>query len=277
MPPVGCPPAPPGSTAPTAIRDVSYAAGKSLDLYLPRHASDCAVPAVVFVHGGGWSVGDKSWYAGEAQTVTASGWAGVTIDYGLLPSHPYPAAVNDTFAAVRWLHRAAARFGIDPSRIAIFGGSAGGNLAALVAMDRWRGVDPHGWPLVRAAVSWSGLLDLPALNNDPLGGLVTGYLGCAYSTCPARWARASPVSFASARSAPMLLVNGSSEVVPQSQVDHLARRLRANGVRCDVLIVQTSAHDRGYFDSAWDESMQFLHQFLDLPPDTVLGSAGIAH
>ena len=246
-------------TSPAAVvshPNITYASGRALDLWLPRHERRCRVPAVVFVHGGGWRVGDKSWYAGEAQQVAALGWAGVTLDYRQLPASIYPAAADDVVSAVRWLRSHAATYGISPTHIAIFGGSAGGNLAAYVAALSGRR------PLVRAAVSWSGLLDLPALASDPLSGLVTSYVGCAAEACPSRWAAASPATHVTRGSAPILLVNGSDELVPRSQVASLAAVYRAHGAVAETLVVHTTTHDRGYFDDAWPQSIAFLARYL---------------
>ena len=250
-------------TSPPAVvshPNITYASGRALDVWLPQHDRRCRVPAVLFVHGGGWSVGDKSWYAGEARSVAALGWAGITLDYRQLPKYPFPAAADDVVAAVRFLRAHAAAYGLSPSHIAIFGGSAGGNLAAYVAALSGR------QPLVRAAVSWSGLLDLPALATDPLAGMVTGYVGCASTACPGRWAAASPTSHVTARSAPILLVNGSDEFVPVSQATALAADYRAHGAVAETLIVQTTQHDRGYSDGAWSQSIAFLARFLGVLP-----------
>lgn len=250
-------------TSPTALvshPNVPYAHGRAVDIWLPRHDPRCRVPAVLFVHGGGWSVGDKSWYAGEAQTVAALGWAGVTLDYRQLPKSLFPAGADDVVDAVRWLRAHAAAYGISPAHIAVFGGSAGGNLAALAAALSGR------QPLVRAAVSWSGLLDLPALAADPLAGLVAGYVGCGEAVCPSRWAAASPTTHVTTGSAPVFLVNGSDEFVPVSQVLSLARAYHAHGALEETLIVRTTAHDRGYFDDAWTQSLAFLARYLGVLP-----------
>jgi acetyl esterase len=102
-------------------------------IYRPPAMSDAPLPIVLFIHGGGWSVGDLDTYDGMARRHAAGAEAiVVSIDYRLAPEHPYPAAVDDAWAATQWVAEHAAELGADPDRLAVAGDSAGGNLAAVV-------------------------------------------------------------------------------------------------------------------------------------------------
>jgi len=103
-------------------------------VYWPAAVSDAPLPVVVFIHGGGWSVGDLDTYDGFARRhVIGADAIVVSIDYRLAPEHPYPAAVDDAWAATQWVAQHAAELGGDPDRLAVAGDSAGGNLAAVVS------------------------------------------------------------------------------------------------------------------------------------------------
>lgn len=102
-----------------------------------RPPTEAAVlPVVVFIHGGGWSVGDLDTYDGAARLhAVAADALVVSVDYRLAPEHPYPAAVEDVWAVAQWVAADAGGFGGDHTRVAVAGDSAGGNLAAVVAQQ----------------------------------------------------------------------------------------------------------------------------------------------
>ncbi|WP_237571316.1 alpha/beta hydrolase [Mycolicibacterium lacusdiani] len=103
-------------------------------LYRPADVGTSPLPIVMFFHGGGWVVGDLDTYDGAARVHAAeTGALVVAVDYRLAPEHPYPAAVDDVWAATRWVAEHADELGADATRIAVAGDSAGGNLAAVVA------------------------------------------------------------------------------------------------------------------------------------------------
>jgi acetyl esterase len=92
-------------------------------------------PMLVFYHGGGWVIGDLYTHDGICRSiVNAAGCAVASVDYRLAPEFKYPVAVEDSYAALKWVVANAARLGLDPARVAVGGDSAGGNLAAVVAL-----------------------------------------------------------------------------------------------------------------------------------------------
>jgi acetyl esterase len=105
-------------------------------VYGRDRADGRARPAVAYFHGGGWVQGDLETHHGLcARLAEGSGVIVVALDYRLAPEHPFPAAVDDCVAAYRWLRLHARDLGADPSRIAVAGDSAGGNLAAVVSQQ----------------------------------------------------------------------------------------------------------------------------------------------
>lgn len=108
-------------------------------VYSPK-ARAAVVPAILYIHGGGFVVGSlETEHAGAARLAQGLGVVVVSVEYRLAPEHPFPAAIEDCYAALVWLHDEAGALGIDTGRVAINGGSAGGGLAAglaLLARDR---------------------------------------------------------------------------------------------------------------------------------------------
>lgn len=114
------------------IRDID-AGGIPCRLYRP--SSDSNMGLLVYFHGGGWVIGDLNSHDGVCRSIAnQSGHAVLSVDYRLAPEHKFPAAFDDCAAALRWAHDQASSLGVDKTRIAVGGDSAGGNLAAAVAL-----------------------------------------------------------------------------------------------------------------------------------------------
>jgi acetyl esterase len=135
----------PGLMVPV-VEDVS-ADGVPCRLYDPRNGH--GAPVVVFVHGGGWVLGDLNTHDAVCrQLADRSGCAVLSVAYRLAPEHPWPAAVDDVETAVRWLRRNVAEYGVDATRLAIAGESAGGHLAAVVARRGRDAGDPYAYQVL---------------------------------------------------------------------------------------------------------------------------------
>ncbi|NWH09437.1 MAG: alpha/beta hydrolase [Alphaproteobacteria bacterium] len=118
-------------------------------VYTPMGAGN-VVPALVYFHGGGFVIGNRDTHDALCrQLANESGFRVFSVDYRLAPEHPFPAAVEDAFAAVQWVETKAAELGIDPNSIAVAGDSAGGNLAAVVCqMAKAKGAPNIGFQLL---------------------------------------------------------------------------------------------------------------------------------
>ena len=118
------------------IDGVQYAQGKSApllaDLYVPKDPG--LHPAIVYIHGGGWTGDSRIGWSRLIAPFAEHGYVGMAIDYDLSPSVRFPVALEESKEAVRWLRAHALQYHVDPKRIAVAGGSAGGELAALVAL-----------------------------------------------------------------------------------------------------------------------------------------------
>jgi len=120
------------------IRDINYREGGSrarLDIYRPRGVDLSDAPVLVQVHGGGWTIGDKSQQGLILMNRLAErGWVCVAMNYRLAPKHPFPAQIIDVKKAIAWTKENIASYGGDPSYVVITGGSAGGHLSSLAAL-----------------------------------------------------------------------------------------------------------------------------------------------
>lgn len=103
-------------------------------IYTPVAAGSDALPVLVYYHGGGWVIGDLETHDALCRTLAnEAGCKVVAVDYRLAPEHVFPAAVDDCYAALKWVEANGASIGVDATRIAVAGDSAGGNLAAVVS------------------------------------------------------------------------------------------------------------------------------------------------
>ncbi|WP_407341459.1 alpha/beta hydrolase fold domain-containing protein [Pengzhenrongella phosphoraccumulans] len=232
-----------------------------LDVHVPTGVTG-SVPCVVWVHGGGWEAGDRrftpsTWppdYLFEA--LVAAGLAVATVDYRFSGEARYPAALHDVKAAVRFLRAHAGDLGIDPGRFGVCGESAGGQLAAMIALT---GDDPAfegdvglAGPstAVQAAAILYGVTDFtsrrsahPLASDDESDAVEARFLGFTPADAPSWAAAASPVTHATSSAPPMLLLSGDADtIVPLDQSVRLRDALLAAGAR-DVTLTLVPGAD----------------------------------
>ena len=234
----------------------------ALDVYQPAKKGKDR-PAVVVVHGGGWTQGDKALFAQQSNQLAQRGFVAFSVNYRLAPAHPYPAAVEDVEAAVAWVRKHAKQYGVDPKRIGALGGSAGGHLVGMLATDGEGSL--QAGHRVAAVVSWSGPMDLVALGpaaGTNAGSSIRNFLGCLPDACPDAYAAASPATHVDKTDSPMLIVNSANELVPKSQADAMKAALDTAGVANQEIILPGTAHSRAYSNQVWDQTVTFLENYL---------------
>jgi len=181
---------PPEVLPPMRIEEHTIGHGDVTDvpvrIYWPPIEAHQDLPIVVFYHGGGWAIGDLDTHEHVARAHAVGTEAiVVSVDYRLAPEHPFPAGVDDAWAALQWVGEHAAELGGDPARIAVAGDSAGGNLSAVMALRaRDAGGPPLAFQLLWYPVAVGDLTlpsftenaDAPILTKDVIDAFLTWYL-----------------------------------------------------------------------------------------------------
>jgi acetyl esterase/lipase len=261
-------------------QDIPYAGTKdprqTLDLLLPKAPKgDKPLPVVVGIHGGGWLSGDKSQGVGGIMTLVASGeYAGVTINYRLSGQAPWPAQVFDCKAAIRWVRGNAEKYHLDPDRIGVIGGSAGGHLVAMLGtsggveglegdLGPYKGLSSQ----VRCVVDQFGPSELATMGDAPSsldhnapGSPESKLLGGPILENKEKAKVASPITYVSKDDPPFLIIHGDKDmIVPYDQSERLTKALKAAGV--DVLLVKVEGGGHGGFRNP--EIPRRVRQFFD--------------
>lgn len=232
-----------------------------LDAYLPVGTG--VRPGVMVIYGGGWVLGSKEFSQPIAEGLAEQGFVAFAMNYRLAPAHPFPAAVDDVRASVKWVRDHASQFGLDPGRIGALGGSAGGHLAAMLATSGKGPLDRGS--RVAASVSWAGPMDLhPDEYGPDSQPYVRAFLDCPSGPCQeSTIVAASPISHVDKTDAPMFIANGDSDqLVPVDQATRMSAALDRARVPHRLFIVPNAGHDPSLIPPVVEPSLQFLHQEL---------------
>lgn len=254
----------------------SHAGGvpRFADLYLPSQGG-APLPAVIWLHGGGWRFGDRRMAPDLALFARRSGLAVVSIDYRLSDEARFPAQVVDVKTAVRWVRSVADQFGLDEAHIGLWGSSAGGHLAACAALSpahRFTS-DEYGnhSSAVQAVVDGYGPTNFARIDADraqvqaartDAEGLLVGnvlpaahpesfesrLLGAPVGTSPELVERANPVHYVRPGNAPFLILHGEADtLIPWQQSRLLFDAL--NAVRNDATLILFEKLTHGFFNN----------------------------
>jgi acetyl esterase/lipase len=239
-------------------RDVAYPAAEGeqrMDVYLPSGQTDKPRPAVLIIHGGGWALLDKA-DPREVEFATFmvdEGYAAVSINYTLtqFEGEPFnsrklkgawPHNIIDCKRALHWMKTKADTLGIDPTRIAVMGGSAGGHLALLTGLSSERTEiskgDAHAGRdnSVRCILDFYGIPDVRQWGGED-------FLDESEESNPSLWALASPVEHLTKNSPPIFMVHGTADPIVKIELsDEFIPILKEKGIPYEYVVVKDGVH-----------------------------------
>ncbi len=241
-----------------------------LDLFAPEKKG--TYPALILVHGGGWHAGNKSILVPLAQMIAKKGFVTVSVEYQLQPEAPYPAAVHNIKAAIRWMRAHAKDYQIDADKIAIGGGSAGGHLASLVGMtnglESFEGDmgNPSFSSYVQAIIDIDGVINFMAptslnIKRNPDSPDIL-WLGGTFNEVPDKWKEASPIYWANENTIPIMFLNSGFPKYHAGQ-DELIGMLKEWGIYHEVHKFNVKMHTFWLFHPHADESVEYIANFLN--------------
>ena len=244
----------------------------ALDIYTPAAKAGKVVPAVLMIHGGGWRSGNRSHHNTLARQLASRGYVTVTASYSLSTHALYPQAVFDVKNAVRWMRANALKYGIDTSKIAILGFSAGGQLAALVGTTNGNilfekeNIYPAMSSRVHAIVDIDGTLafihpESGEGNDSKSISAATYWFGYSKTEKPELWEQASPLNYAGKNTPPILFINSSVSRMHAGR-DDMIKKLNSFNIYSEVKSFPEAPHCFLFYTPWFENTLTYVDDFL---------------
>jgi acetyl esterase/lipase len=221
-----------------------------LDMARPK-TGDGPFPAILCIHGGGFRAGNRQGYDGQCVRLAQQSYAAVTVSYRLAPKYQFPLAIYDVKAAVRWLRANAKNYKIDPARIGVTGGSAGGHLAQFLGVTadvkqfEGEGGNADQSSRVACVVNYYGPSDFTKSYGRSVDAaeVLPLWLGGNLEQARQKHIVASPLYWVTPNAAPTLCIHGTEDkYVAHEQAVWLIDKLKAAGVEAELLTMKGAGH-----------------------------------
>jgi acetyl esterase/lipase len=222
-----------------------------LVLDLARPKGDGPFPAILCIHGGGFRAGDRHGYDGLVKQLAARGYVAATVEYRLAPKFQFPAQVYDVKAAVRWMRANAAKYHVDPNRVGVVGGSAGGHLVHFLGVTgdvkafEGDGGSADQSSRVQCVVSYFGPSDFTKSYGKSVDAaeVLPLFLGGNLEQQRQRHIQSSPLYWVTPNAAPTLAIHGTKDnYVAYEQAVWIVDKLLAAGVEAQLMTLDGAGH-----------------------------------
>jgi acetyl esterase/lipase len=257
--------------------DVEYGKGASetlkLDLATPTMGST-PFPCIVVIHGGGWAAGNKSNHTDLIKELAGQGYVAASVGYRLAKEHKFPAQVEDVKCCVRYLRAHAEELKIDPKKIGAIGFSAGAHLSMMLGvMDSADGLEGEGgWPdqssKVQVVVAYFGPTNLLDEYPPTSKEIVKNFIGGTKEEMSDAYKRASPLTYVNEGDAPMLLFQGTADVlVPYPQAYQMAEAMAKAKIpgRVEIMVGENHGWRGAELERTVHGSLDFFDAHLKTP------------
>ncbi len=239
-----------------------------VDLAMPKNASG-NLPAIVCIHGGGFRAGTRESYDKLCLTLAQQGYVAITVTYRLAPKYQFPAAVQDCKAAVRWLRANAAKYHVDPKRIGVTGGSAGGHLAQFLGVTMGvKAFEGEGHndqsSDVSCVVNYYGPSDFTKSYDKSVDAkdVLPLFFGGDLSTKKREHIIGSPLYWVTPFAAPTLCIHGTEDkYVAYEQAGWMVDRLKAASVEASLMTLEGAGH--GFKGPDAEKAEKALIEYFD--------------
>ncbi len=254
----------------SVMRDIVYCDSLKVDVYRPKGTQNGI--ALVLIHGGGWTSGDKEQMAPLANRMAEWGYVCFLPQYRLSGQARYPAAIQDILAVMEWVTRNAKTYGVDSRKVVVGGFSAGGHLAALAGTTYHKSIYQNGLCVSRTRARPAAIMDIDGIlafihpesgegNDGKKLSAATQWFGYPKSFSTLGWEEASPLNHVSEKTPPILFLNSSIKRMHAGREDFNAV-LQKHHIYFEVHEFEKAPHDFCLRTPWFEDTLMIMDEFM---------------